>query len=385
MSAFVRVRSVGLGFLSLACACFAASSHVACDTGGPTAFGPRSRATPSFGGDAGTPAQRAQLAQDLFHALEPDLTKACGGPCHTDGTSGGMPPKWLAGPDAYASIRAYPGIVVAAPDSSKLLIRGPHAGPALSGNLQPLADRVRAWLSAEAAILQKAVLPTTDPFQVAEGVNTVDISKGGVGVAGAKITFNARTGGAILTLSAMRLVAPAGVAVHVQHPIFVILPRSGVEKPDPVDSFSNVDDNVGPGLSAPLGPGEVLLVGWAADSKLRIEFTKLEPGKVLPDAGGVSGCKSVATFTSSAVPAIQGNTCLTCHDGSNAGATGALDLSNVGKDDAAACAQALSKVDLKNKPNSAILAAPTGKIQHPYQVGDAAAWTAAINGWIANE
>ena len=335
----------------------------------------------SSGGDGATTIPLAQQAEDLFRQLEPDLTKACGGPCHTDGTTGSAP-RWLAPPDAYVSIKAYPGIVVPDPDSSKLLTKGPHAGPALTGDL---ATRTRAWLSLEATLLKNAVLPTTDPFAIVSGANTVDISKAGTGVDGTKMTFTATITGSVLTLGELHIVAPPTTAVHVAHPIFVVIPETGPEKPDPVDSFSNTDQTINPSASDPLGPGELILIGWG-NSKMRVEFTKLEPGKVV-DAGGDGGggCKSVTTYVSSAVPAIQNNTCLTCHQGQNGGATAALDMTDVGQDNARACAQALTKVNLTDKPNSTIIAAPTGKVQHPYQVADPQGWTNAILGWIQNE
>jgi hypothetical protein len=165
-----------------------------------------------------------------------------------------------------------------------------------------------------------------------------------------------------------------------------MVPTTGPEKPDPVDSFSNTDQNVGAGQSAQLGPGELLMSGWASGAQMRIQFTKLEVGKAVADGGPTGGgCKSVTTYTSSAVPAIQGNNCLSCHQGQNGGATGALDMTKVGTDNAGACAQALTKVNLADKPNSDIILAPTGKIQHPFQVADPQGWTNAILGWIQNE
>jgi hypothetical protein len=97
------------------------------------------------------------------------------------------------------------------------------------------------------------------------------------------------------------------------------------------------------------------------------------------------GCKSVSTFTASAAPAFRAG-CVGCHGGAMSGATMAFDLSNLGKDDAAACAQALKKVDLANKPASAIFQAATGSLAHAGgKVHDAPGFTRAVNGWIDNE
>jgi hypothetical protein len=152
----------------LACAVFACSSDgdslLGGGAGGGGGGGPGGPG-PLGDVDASSPIQIAQRAQDLFRKLEPDLTKLCGGSCHVGGTIGNAP-RWLAPPDAYVSIKAYPGIITPDPDASELLTKGPHAGPALTGDL---ATRVRDWLSVEATLLTKAVLPTTDPFDVVMG------------------------------------------------------------------------------------------------------------------------------------------------------------------------------------------------------------------------
>src|ERR1700677_4324414 len=77
-------------------------------------------------------------------------------------------------------------------------------------------------------------------------------------------------------------------------------------------------------------------------------------------ASAASGCKSVATFTSSAAPELQKDGCLGCHSGANATAKSALDLTSVGTNDTVACAQALAKVNLANKAQSVIIQAPAG-------------------------
>ncbi len=101
---------------------------------------------------------------------------------------------------------------------------------------------------------------------------------------------------------------------------------------------------------------------------------------------GAGGCKSVATFTSSAVPELQKDGCVGCHSGANATAKSALDLTSVGTNDTAACAQALAKVNLANKAQSVIIQAPAGAHAHMGgKVDDAAVFTAALIGWINNE
>ena len=306
------------------------------------------------------------------------------GVCHVSGSyQSGQTPVWLGAPDPYVSAHAFPGIIVRDPYSSKLIVKGPHAGPAFTGNNKDLGDRVLAWLTQEALAIKVQPLPGTDAFGVAGGPNTVDISGGGTGVAGAKITFDAAIDGAILTLTNVKLVAPAGTGVHVAHPVFTRVLASGKTVDDPVDSFSNLDQTQAAGTTQPLGTGFLILSSWSASDKMKIGFSTLGAATVA-DAGPTGGCKSLATFVSGAVPAIQQNSCLNCHDQGGSGAS-ALDLSSVGKDNARACAQALNKVNLADKPKSAIIQAPTGGLgNHPFQ-NASGNYTAMMLGWINNE
>lgn len=374
------------------------SVAVACDdSGGDGGLGGAGgRGVGGSGGnlsvDSGPPSASAQ-AESLYRALEPDLVKTCGGPCHGTATAGGNPPTWLAPPDTYVSVKAFPGAIVADPNSSRLILKGPHAGPALTtGTYKPLGDRVLTWLAAEALVLAQKQLPATDPFTVSMGANTIDIAKGetdadgGAKLAGAKITFTAAKNGSVLTLTKAAVVAPSGTGMRIAHPIFVVIPANGPAKNDPVDTFSNLDVSIPAGQSAPLGTGDLFLFDWQDSNKVKIAFTDLEAKVVSADAGTTGGCKSVATFTSSAVPGIQKENCLTCHAGSNAGATSALDLSQLGKDNTMACAQALNKVTLSNKPQSPLIQAPAGNLTHQGgKVPDTAAYTTAITNWINNE
>jgi hypothetical protein len=104
--------------------------------------------------------------------------------------------------------------------------------------------------------------------------------------------------------------------------------------------------------------------------------------------GGMAagGCKSVATFTSSALPELLKAGCMTYHAGTNAGATSALDLTTLGKDNVAACAQVLTKVSLANKPQSVIIKVAAGTQTHMGgRVADLQGYTAAMLGWMNNE
>jgi hypothetical protein len=99
------------------------------------------------------------------------------------------------------------------------------------------------------------------------------------------------------------------------------------------------------------------------------------------------GCRSVAAFTTNAVPELQKDGCLECHAGdSHPAATAALDLTKVGLDNIIGCRQALTKVNLANKPLSAIIQAPAGAQAHMGgKVPDKKEFTAALLVWLDNE
>src|SRR5262249_15448386 len=161
------------------------------------------------------------------------------------------------GPDAYATVRAYKGIVVADPETSLLLTKGRHEGPDL---VDPLRGKVTAWLQAEAAGVPSTGPMHTAPVAVAPGANTFDLTM--LGVAGAKLTFTATVTGTILTLGMVSVSAPAASGVHAVAPLFTVVAKGGATSDD--DSFSNVDSEVAAGQSVVLGPGLLVLADWSA-------------------------------------------------------------------------------------------------------------------------
>jgi hypothetical protein len=339
-------------------------------------------AVPTSASDAGV-RTGPSAAETSFRTLAPELEQACGGACHVDGK--GNAPAYLALPDAYKSIKAFKGIVVKDVPTSTVLTKGRHEGPDL---VDPLRSKVYAWLELEAMALASVALPSTDPFTVAPGSNTIDISKGGTGVAGVRLSFNAAMSGSVLTLTNMRITAPATEGVHVVFPIFDLLPLIG----DPIrdTSFSNADQTINAGQSATLNPGLLILTSWDSTYKMKIEFTKLESGNVVGPDGGVlatSGCKSVTSFMMNAVPAVQQNGCLNCHNTGGSG-NGALDLSALAanpRDDGKACNQMLAKADPANPTQSDIIQAPTGGVaNHPFK-NASQSYASMIEAWLVNE
>jgi cytochrome c553 len=352
------------------------------------------------GGAGGAPVDagpKAPTPEQLFNTLEAPLVAACG-TCHGTTTGLAAAPKWLLGPNRYATVKAYPGIVVSDPENSLLITIGDtvqHAGgPGLSNNPPAdLRDQVTNWLEAEAAAIEAAPLASTNPFPLKNGANTVDISKGGV--KGASMSFTVALGGGIVTFTDMTITAPANTGLEIVHPIFAIdTGAAGPPTGDVGDSFSNLDETVPAGQTMPLGVGLLVLdvsetIGsnWTSADKIVIQFTSLSKVAASDGGteGGAGGCKAVATFTADAVPAIQANQCLTCHQGENPSATANLDLTMIGTDNAAACAQALTQVNLTTPSNSNIILAPTGGIAaHPFK-GASANFKTMMLDWIMAE
>jgi cytochrome c553 len=348
-------------------------------TGSGGGFGTGTTADGGASVDAGSAS--AIAAKAAFEALLPLFSQSCGGPCHVMGA--GSAPTYLGPPDAYASIKAFGGIVVADVGTSLVLTKGPHEGPDL---VDPLRTEITSWLTLEAALITTTSLPQTAPFSVTTGANTVDLAP--AGVAGAKLTFTAAVSGDVLTMTNIQIVAPATTGVHIVFPIFDDLPaNNGPETQDM--SFSNADVTVAAGQSASLYPGILVLTGWATTDQMKIELTKFAAVTVAAADAGAStgGCKSVASFTSDVVPQIQANTCLNCHNTGGSG-NASLDLSGLAAtppDDTGACAQALNRADVTTPAMSDLILAPTGHVaNHPFKTASQA-FVTAVEAWLANE
>jgi hypothetical protein len=265
------------------------STVLACSAPDPSALefrAPHSH-PPGAADDAAAPVPVS--AEQQFQVLEGAMIGKCGG-CHRDGVFKPPPPQFLAG-DAYATLTAYPGVIVEDPYESVLLTKGAHAGPAIS----PDADKafytsVKLWLDAEAILLTAKNWPSIDPVAIAPGRNVVDLSKAcASGVTGVKLRFDASLVGDMLSLSDLTLITAAGSDVHVVHLRFHRIRPSDQDQKgtlDPADSFSNLDRVFAAGGETPLPPGFVVLSGdsfrsydFAAD-RILIDAEKIEPGTV---------------------------------------------------------------------------------------------------------
>jgi hypothetical protein len=354
--------------------------------------------------------------EPLFRDLEADLVKTCGGTngtCHVRG-SFQQAPTWLGGPDAYATIKKYHGILPATKEvgDSILLTQIRHAGPSLTDAPNNLFARVSDWLSAE---VPGPPLPNTGAFSVQSGFNSVPLDTVASGLTNARLTFLATDSNRTLTLSALKIVAPTNANVKIDSPFFVILPRSGKVKADPEVNGFKGELTIPAGASVDLFTGKMILLRWDPTGRLKVAFNKIES---TPGQGAATGCTALELFKSSALPAMgmpveilpdddmnpdpdggeppplgQGS-CLGCHakqpDRADAPepAVQAMDLRAVTTDPGAACAQAKNWINLQNRAQSTILLNPTGKgnPQHPMKpIGDDDPIVKGIKAWVDAE
>jgi hypothetical protein len=330
---------------------------------------------------------RLSAQEEAFRAVEGDLQKKCGNGCHDLGTYSPPPPRFLEGPDVYKTISAHPGIVVRDVYASILLTKEAHAGPKVSSDAE-FEKKVVAWLEAEAIAIQSQQLPTTPPIALVAGPNDVDLTPACVGgLSGVHLKFDAAMVGTMLSLSNLAIVAPAGQDVHILQPRFVrVLPTpkedGSTDVADPGDSFSNSDQTVPGGQTTPLSPGTVLFsnASWRpfdlTKDKIRIEVTKLEPGKVSVIANPAT-CKNVQGFVQNVLPSMRGQAGgfnLNCANGNCHGAAAIGNMNLAGNDNNLICQQVLGKLNQANIGQSLIVTKPTSANHGGGQLTDANGW-----------
>ena len=345
------------------------------------------------GGASGSNPGGPPQEEVLFRAVEKDLQQKCGNACHAAATYKPTPPAFLAPPDAYKSIKAQPGVVVADYYQSSLLQKGAHAGPAV-GDDPTFEAKVIEWLKMESAVIQGQKKPTTEPVTLKTGPNDIDMGKAqATGLTGVHLLFDVSLIGGILSLSNIKVHAAAGTDVHILKPRFIkVLAKPDAAKrteiPDGAETFSNTDQTVPGGADTVLSPGTAFLTaaGWTpfdlAADKIRIEVEKLEPGKVsVIEKPKV--CKDVAGFTAKVLPSMRGAAggfnlnCANCHGGGLAG------LSLNGADETVNCNQVMMKLNEADIAKSLIVTKVTaGNAHNGGSVTDIAGWAAVF---VANK
>ncbi len=340
-------------------------------------------------GSGGTGGGAVDMAPDVvgtFYAqVAPILTPACGG-CH--GMTGTPAPAFMvAQPDLLQNLLAYPGIVGSSPQKSRLYMKGQHEGPAFTPDQQMT---VGAWITmfnqvkgnSDGGDAKPSIAPFTPSMTAA---NTIDLAPLDPSLTGVKVSFTAKMVGTSIQLSALKVTTPASTGVHVVHPIFVIWDQNLNPTPDPVDSFSNLDETVFAGSSSPLGPGTLLMPNFAAGSLLSVAFTLAEPKMgATGDGGTVMGCKALTMFVNNVKPLLQQNTCTTnCH----VGATPTAGLKMDATPDATLCQNLLGEINTTTPAMSKLLTQPDPAQNngHPQKVNPFTAFQTAVTNWINAE
>jgi hypothetical protein len=277
---------------------------------------------------------------------------------------------------------------VPTPDQSRVLLKGAHEGAQALNPTQ--ASSILGWIMAER---DAANAGTTSVELTTSKVDVLPCSGGAPGSAtcpintirldddhlvGASISFVAQPYGNDLYLSDLFLEASTD-GVYLDHPLFVSWPPEGNELVDNLDRFSQTKLNLAATTSTPvcpgpscdhIGAGAAIFVDFASANKLSITFKVLEPAHADAAPPPPMGCgtNGFASFLTNMKPVLTG-LCAGCHGGSNAGATGAMDLTKLASTtDNNACLQARLHIDTVTPTSSTILRPPNGLDgAHPVQ------------------
>ncbi len=358
-----------------------------------------------------TPEQLMAKAKWLSEA-EPQFKTNCSG-CH----GGSMADvAFLAGSgdlDIRTTLLGFDPQVVDldAPESSRVLTKGLHDGPAL---LADQASAILDWVQAE-----KAAVPTdsTGPVLQTAQVSLV-LCTGGVpgsatcpithvpldpaGLTGATIDFVPQAIGGGLYVNELQLTGAAAGA-YIEHPLFVSWPAGGADPlPDDLDRFFDVKLDVMPTTSDMIDGGTAAFVGFLATDPITIHFKVVTP-YVDPNGSGsgsgsdtTSGCKQLATFKTDAQPQLLAN-CATCHTAAgattNASAIAAMDLDGVAASDdptiLLACNQVRSRINFQTPDQSGFFIAPNpaDNTNHPLKLSATLyqSFHDAVDPWVLAE
>jgi hypothetical protein len=365
------------------------------------------------------PPTKAEIAREKWvETALPALTEATCTVCHGGATPRPMV-EFLVGADGLASrqtLLAFEPAVISldAPQSSRLLTKGQHEGPPLSGNL---ASNVLDWLQAEK---EAANDPTTGgggglglrtqdyAMMICTGglpgdptcpINSIDLDNlgEGAGIPGAKISFVAQGVGTGLYLNNLKLI-PGPNGAFIEHPLFVSIPEDPMARPiaDTFDRFFNTKMNLmmnAPVEQQQIAGGTAAFVNFPPQNKIAIFFKKATPFQ--PDGGmpPAGGCKVPASFETNARAALNTN-CGNCHRGTDQNATSALDMRGIEAPNPNvpnnACNQVKQRMNLQAFDQSGVYVATTpGNNNHPFTFGGNVqahnAFKAALNLWATAE
>ncbi len=297
-----------------------------------------------------------------------------------------------------------------AAQSSRILTKGAHSGPAL---LASQASDLLEWISAErdaagvtgggdtgleTAPFTPVLCTGGNPGDPTCPITYVDISGLVPDWAGAKIKFVAQPLSQDLYMTNLALEGGAE-GVYIEHPLFVSWPVEGDPIPDTLDRFFNVKMNMMAGeMPQPISGGTAAFINFSPNNQLTIHFKIVD--RYRPDDGGMgggtgaAGCKALAQFTANARTPLQ-NSCGSCHAAANNGnARGAMDLTGIGdmNDETLqnVCNQVRTRINFQDTNASGFYIAPNPAMgtNHPFKFGTQAqfdGFKAAVDVWVQAE
>jgi mono/diheme cytochrome c family protein len=302
---------------------------------------------------------------------------------------------FLAGaPDAtaaYDTVRSFEPAVLNtdAPESSRLLTKGAHSGPALTPSQ---AATLLQWVNLEVDALpldpDRTVFetPRITPLLCTSGepgaptcpINTIDL--GSIGAPGAAVTFTVEPLSTGLYLSELKLTG-GGDGVYVEHPLFVSWTSDDTKVPDEIDRFFATKMNLMAAQSDYIDGGTAAFMTFARQNPISLTFKKIDsflPGGPGGGGGGpgAGGCKVAAEFTRLAQPQLAAKCAGPCHAGANANARNAVDMALLADlapaSQQSACNQILTRINRQNLLGSGILLAPdpASGTAHPFKDTD---------------
>ncbi len=344
----------------------------------------------SMGVDDGGPGGSTDPVTEFAEKVQPIIagsdghTGACGA-CHG---AGGTSINFLAPkPTILDGLLSYPGIVGKTPQTSRMYAKGQHDGPALTPAQQPIiANWIINWnLNGPKVVDMGPPKPIIKPFAPVMGANTIDLSVLDSAAAGMTVTFTASVSGTNLLLTQLKVKTSASLGLHIVHPLFVTWDPQFNATPDPIDSFSNLDQSVPSNMTVTLGPGTLVLPNFQSGYMLNLVFGTLEPKMIGGGDGGVvSGCKpaAVTNFAANVRPIIAAQ-CYNCH---NAASPPAGYSMSAALSDQAQCDASLTEVNLTTPASSILLQKPdpgvAGHNGANQKITNIAGFQTAVTNWI---
>jgi cytochrome c553 len=362
------------------------------------------------GGDGDVSAEE-KLARQLFvQKAKPVFDTTCAS-CHSGSD---INTAFLLGAnpmEVRATLLGADVVNLEAPQTSRILTKGAHSGPAL---LASQASDLLEWLSAErdaagvaggvdtgleTAAFTPVICTGGAPGSPTCPITTVDISGLVEGWAGAQITFVAQALSQDLYVTNLAL-SGFGEGVYIEHPLFVSRPIERQPIPDSLDRFHNVKMNLMAGsMPTQISGGTAAFINFAPADQISIHFKVVDRFRADGPGGmgmgmGALGCKTLEAFKANARGPLQTN-CGSCHaNAGNANARGAMDLVGIGAADdmtlQGVCNQARTRINFQDTNASGFYIAPNPAMatNHPFKFPAQAnfdTFKAAVDVWVQAE